>query len=295
MKMIKKLFILVSFIGLLCILNTTVEAAGVSIKTSKSTVKPGESFKVTISVSNSAGYVSASVTNGSGGFGSTWLENGSKSFTCKAGSSGTVTIKTSGTVADFSTEKDESASRSKSVKIQAQTTTTKKDTKKEETTKNKEENIKEENKVEIQKEDSNKEESYSLKSLEIEDVELAPEFKSNVFEYTIKVEDKDKLDIKAIANSSNTIINITGNEHLQLGENTIAITLKGQDDKEQVNYQIKVINEKSELTVAKERILKLEREKKVLIGISIILVVLTIGIAVVSIMKIKQCKKYSAE
>lgn len=294
MKMIKKLLLLISLIGILFILNTTVEAAGVSIKTSKSTVKPGESFKVTISVSNGAGYVSASVSNGSGGFGSTWLENSSKSFTCKAGNSGNVTIKTSGTVADFSTEKDESASRSKSVKIQAQTTT-KKDTdnktttKKEESTKTKEEDKKEEKKEEVQ------EENYSLKSLEIEGVELVPEFKSDVLQYTVKVADKDKLDINAIANSSNTIVNITGNENLQLGENTISITLKGQDDKEMVSYQINVIKEKSELAVAKEKIQKLEKEKRVLIGTNIILVVLTVGGISTAIIKMKKYKKYDEE
>lgn len=292
MKMIKKLLLLISLIGILFILNTTVEAAGVSIKTSKSTVKPGESFKVTISVSNGAGYVSASVSNGSGGFGSTWLENGSKSFTCKAGSSGNVTIKTSGTVADFSTEKDESASRSKSVKIQAQTTT-KKDTDKKTTTK-KEEDKKEEKKEEVQ-ETVQQEESYSLKSLEIEGVELLPEFKSDVLQYTVKVADKDKLDINAIANSSNTIVNITGNENLQLGENTISITLKGQDDKEMVSYQINVIKEKSELVVAKEKIQKLEKEKRILIGTNIILVVLTVGGISTAIIKMKKYKKYDKE
>lgn len=303
MKMIKKLLLLVSLIGILFILNTAVEAAGVSIKTSKSTVRPGESFKVTVSVSNGAGYVSASVSNGSGGFGSTWLENGSKSFTCKAGSSGNVTIKTSGTVADFSTEKDESASRSKSVKIQPKTTTTttKKDNnktttaKKEDTTKAKEENKKEEKEVETPTEEAKQEENYSLKSLEIEGVELLPEFKSDVFEYTIKVEDKDKLDMNAIANSSNIIVNITGNENLQLGENTILITLKGQDDKEVVSYKIKVIKEKSELTVAKEKIQKLETEKRILIGTNIILVVITVGGISTAIIKMKKYKKYDEE
>lgn len=277
MKIIKKLIILIIFIGLLFVFNTSVEAAGISIKTSKSTVKPGENFKVTISVSNGAGYVSASVSNGSGGFGSTWLENSSKSFTCKAGSSGTITIKTSGTVADFTTEKDESASRSKSIKIQEKTTTkttTKKST-------NQKEEIAEEKKLEENKDENNSEENYSLKSLEIEGEKIFPEFNSDVFEYTLNIKDKEKLNINAKANKEDLIVEIIGNENLAFGENTILIRLKGQDDKEMVSYKINVIKEKSELTLANEKIQKLEKINKIFIVIISLFIIFNIIMVVI--------------
>lgn len=277
MKIIKKLIILIIFIGLLFVFNTSVEAAGISIKTSKSTVKPGENFKVTISVSNGAGYVSASVSNGSGGFGSTWLENSSKSFTCKAGSSGTITIKTSGTVADFTTEKDESASRSKSIKIQEKTTTkttTKKST-------NQKEEIAEEKKLEENKDENNSEENYSLKSLEIEGEKIFPEFNSDVFEYTLNIKDKEHLNINAKANKEDLIVEIIGNENLAFGENTILIRLKGQDDKEMVSYKINVIKEKSELTLANEKIQKLEKINKIFIVIISLLIIFNIIMVVI--------------
>ena len=70
-----------SFIFFMLLLGTYVQAAALTISTSKSTVTPGESFKVTITVKNGAGYVKASVSNGTGSFGNTWLENESKSFT----------------------------------------------------------------------------------------------------------------------------------------------------------------------------------------------------------------------
>lgn len=277
MKIIKKLIILIIFIGLLFVFNTSVEAAGISIKTSKSTVKPGENFKVTISVSNGAGYVSASVSNGSGGFGSTWLENSSKSFTCKAGSSGTITIKTSGTVADFTTEKDESASRSKSIKIQEKTTTkttTKKST-------NQKEEIAEEKKLEENKDENNSEENYSLKSLEIEGEKIFPEFNSDVFEYTLNIKDKEHLNINAKANKEDLIVEIIGNENLAFGENTILIRLKGQDDKEMVSYKINVIKEKSELTLANEKIQKLEKINKIFIVIISLFIIFNIIMVVI--------------
>lgn len=292
MKVIKKVLISVLLIGIIFILNTAVKAANVSITTSKGTVKPGESFKVTVSVSDGAGYVSASVTNGSGGFGSAWLENGSKSFTCKAGSSGSVTIKTSGTVADFSTEKDESASRTKSVKIKEETkkttkTTTNK-TSASNTKKTKEED-KTEEKVKTQEpqeqQSEEKETKYLLNTLEILDNTISPNFKSEVFEYEVKIKGNNikVLDINAKANNDEAIMNITGNENLQLGENIITIELKGQDDKEITTYKIKVIKDKSDLDLANEEIDKLNsKNRKLLIAVIIFFVTtIILGISLV--------------
>lgn len=290
MKIIQRVVALIIFIGLFFVFNTAVQAAGVSISTSKSTVKPGESFKVTVSVTNGAGYVSASVSNGSGGFGNTWLENGSKSFTCKAGNSGKVTINTSGTIADFTTEKDESASKSKSVEIKQQTTANKVTTKKTTPTNNKtkkEETTKEESK---KIEQTIQEEKYLLESLEIEGEKLLPEFKSDVFEYTVNIKDKEQLNINAKANKESLIIEVVGNEKLQLGENTITINLKGQDDKEITSYKIKVIKEKSELTLANEKIQKLEKLNMIFIVIIALLIILIITIIIIYSVKIKKCK-----
>lgn len=298
MKRIKRSVALIIFIGLLFVFNTAVQAAGVSISTSKSTVKPGESFTVTVSVSNGAGYVSASVSNGSGGFGSTWLENGSKSFTCKAGNSGNVTINTSGTVADFTTEKDESASRSKSIKIQAQTTTTKTTTSKTSTTKTTSTTKKTNSATsETSKEESEKteetnqeEEKYLLKSLEIEGEEIIPEFGSEIFEYTVNIKDKEQLNINAKANKEDLIVEIVGNENLQFGENNIIINLKGQDDKEITSYRINVTKEKSELTLANEKIQKLEKLNTIFIGIIFLLIILIITIVIIYSVKIRKYK-----
>ena len=182
-----------------------------------------------------------------------WLENGSKSFTCKAGNSGNVEIKTSGTVADFSTEKDESASRTKTVKIQnqekAKTTSTKSTKKTTEATKKTEE------KKEETEENNEEEKTYSLAELKIDNAELKPDFQKDILEYELNVEDQKELNVIAKATDDNTIVEVTGNDNLKIGDNYITITLKGQDDKEIVTYKVKVNNQKSKLTLANEQIL----------------------------------------
>lgn len=115
----KKIKFLLFFVILLfSFLGTKSDAASINISTSKSSVSPGESFTVTVSVSNGAGSVTTTVSNGSGGM-TDFLDNSSYSFTCTAGSSGTVNITASGTVADYTTEQDENPSASASVSIVA--------------------------------------------------------------------------------------------------------------------------------------------------------------------------------
>lgn len=272
---------IVIFIATILILSNKINA-GVSISTSKGTVKPGESFTVTVSVNNAAGKVSASVSNGSGGFSSVWLENGSKSFTCKAGNSGNVEIKTSGTVADFSTEKDESASRTKTVKIQNQEkakTTSTKSTKK--TTVKKTEEKKEE-----VKENDEEEKTYSLSELKIDSAELKPDFQKDILEYELNVEDQKELNVIAKATDDNTIVEVTGNDNLKIGDNYITISLKGQDDKEIVTYKVKVNNQKSKLTLANEQILELQQQNTKLEILCFALAIVVILVSTILIIKL---------
>lgn len=288
-KKLNKIILLVIFIEIILWISSRAYAAGISIKTSKSTVKPGESFTVTVSVTNGAGKVSASVSNGSGGFGSTWLENSSKSFTCKAGNSGNVTIKTSGTVADFTTEKDEDASRSKSVTIKKESTS-KSENKKVTTTKN-QQSSKEDEEVKEEKTD----ERLALKSLKVDEANLTPEFKSDLFEYEIYVKDLEKINISAEPNNSQSFIDITGNENLQYGENYILINLRGQDDKDNTEYKIKVIKEKSDLTVAKEEIDVLKKKNNNIKIICICLALILIFSIAVNFILINRLRKRKNE
>lgn len=64
-----------------------------------------------------------------------------------------------------------------------------------------------------------------LTYLLIEDVELTPEFDSEVFEYTANVINKDNLEIVKVVNKEDATVEITGDKELVDGENIVTIKL----------------------------------------------------------------------
>lgn len=208
---IKSLVILLGIILITISLATISEAATLSISTSKSSVSPGETFQVTITLTNGAGYVTSD--------GQTqWLDNSSFSYTKTAGSSGSVTITATGVVADYTTEQDETVSDSKSVTIVQPVVETPPTT-------NNSNGSSSSNTPTTKKSDNSK-----LKSLQIAEGAITPEFSSSVKEYSINVPNEiTKLSIAAVADSSKATIKIIGNEELQVGENTIEIVVTAED------------------------------------------------------------------
>ena len=70
---------------------------------------------------------------------------------------------------------------------------------------------------------------------------VSPDFSKDIKEYYIVVDDKiNKFDITAIAENSNSIVSITGNENLKHGLNTININVKSEDRTKETNYKIYV-------------------------------------------------------
>lgn len=217
---IKSLVILLGIILTTISLATISEAATLSISTSKSSVSPGETFQVTITLTNGAGYVTSD--------GQTqWLDNSSFSYTKTAGSSGSVTITATGVVADYTTEQDETVSDSKSVTIvqpvvETPPTTNNSNGSSSSTNSN---GSSSSNTPTTKKSDNSK-----LKSLQIAEGAITPEFSSSVKEYSINVPNEiTKLSIAAVADSSKATIKIIGNEELQVGENTIEIVVTAED------------------------------------------------------------------
>lgn len=84
---------------------------------------------------------------------------------------------------------------------------------------------------------------------EDEKVELSytPEFSAEVYEYKMLLDetltDITKLDIEAVAAQEDFIVEITGNEELKDGENTVIITVKSKDGNTTVTYKILVTKE----------------------------------------------------
>lgn len=242
----KIIFELAIIIGILFAMTIKSNAASLSISTSKSSVSPGESFTVTVSVSGGAGYVSATASNGSGSMGSTFLDNASKSFTCTAGSSGSVTISASGVIADYSTENDEQKSAPITVSIVQPNkntggnsngsssnggSTTKKPT---------------ETKEEKKSTDS------TLSSLKIAEGEITPEFNKDVKEYAVTVPNEvTKLNITATPTDSKASVSVTEYEELKEGENAITISVTAEDGTTKTDYIIKATRQKKELALEK--------------------------------------------
>ena len=98
----------------------------------------------------------------------------------------------------------------------------------------------------------------SLSELTIAGYTLTPEFDSNVYEYTLEVNDLNvkSLEISAKANVEDADIEILGNEELEQGENIITILVKSDDNEEVLTYQIVVtIQEAAEVPVEENQII----------------------------------------
>lgn len=249
-KKILKSIIIIGIIGIMTlILTNTSDAASLSVKASKSSVSPGESFTVTVTLSDAAGPVSATVSGGSGSLAKEWLENSSKSFTCTAGSSETVTITASGTVGDFATGNDVTVRNSTSVTIVVPTPQPEPtpDPKPSNNTSNNNSSGKSSNNntsTTVKKSDNS-----NLSSIQIAEGVISPEFSKTVKEYTVNVPyEATKLSIAATPEHSKGTVTINGNDELKVGENLIEIIVTAEDSSTD-KYTIKAIRAKQELSL----------------------------------------------
>lgn len=249
-KKILKSIIIIGIIGIITlILTNTSDAASLSVKASKSSVSPGESFTVTVTLSDAAGPVSATVSGGSGSLAKEWLENSSKSFTCTAGSSGTVTITASGTVGDFATGNDVTVRNSTSVTIVVPTPQP------EPTPAPKPSNNTSNNNSSGNSSNNNtsatvkKSDNSNLSSIQIAEGVISPEFSKTVKEYIVNVPyEVTKLSIAATPEHSKGTVTINGNDELKVGENIIEIIVTAEDSSTD-KYTIKAIRAKQELSL----------------------------------------------
>lgn len=90
-----------------------------------------------------------------------------------------------------------------------------------------------------------------LTYLRIEDVELTPQFDPETFEYRVEVTNKDKLDIVAVQNVEDAILEITGDTDLQDGENEVLIAIK-KEGQQEVQYRITVIKTTEQVILPEE-------------------------------------------
>lgn len=128
----------------------------------------------------------------------------------------------------------------------------------------------------------------SLSELNVAGYTLTPEFDSNVYEYTLEVNDLNvkSLEISAKANVEDADIEILGNEELKQGENIITILVKSDDNEEVLTYQIVVtIQEAVEVPAEENQIIPgIDNNDLYLyggigIGVLIVLIIIIVVIA----------------
>ena len=148
-------------------------------------------------------------------------------------------------------------------------------------------------------EENQEQEALGLLSIAIDEeheIYLNPEFKTDIYEYTIELkEDLTEIPLKAIANRENAKVEIKGNEDLKEGENVITITVTDEETEETVEYKITV----KKGVIAREETAQNENKKSEETKWLIIAVatgaVAVIVIIIVSCILIKRRKKFENE
>lgn len=145
-----------------------------------------------------------------------------------------------------------------------------------ETTDNKEENTEETS--------TEEEETFGLKDLKIDGLELTPEFKTDVYEYSAELkEDKTSLELTTIATEENAEIEVTGNEDLKDGENIITVIVKEKDTDKTATYQITVNKIKEETNITEAIVNNIDNKTKemIILGIGILALIIVVIIIVI--------------
>lgn len=216
-KLIKIVTILVMFVTMMNLTN--VQAATFSVSKSKSSVAPGETFLVSISVKG-AGQFSVSASNGSVSSSSLWVD-GSGSVKVTAGQSGTTTVTVTASDVTASDESPITGSKSVSVSIKRASsgggtsggnssgTTTTTPTEPKEDTRSKD---------------------NDLSSLSVSTGTLSPEFSAGTTTYKVDLtSDVKKITINAKAKDSKASVSGTGEHELRVGENNLSVVVKAEN------------------------------------------------------------------
>lgn len=255
----KILFVLVVSIFAILLMTIKSDAASLSISTSKSSVAPGETFTVTVTVSGGAGNITTSVSNGSGGK-TEFLDNGSYSFTCKAGNSGSVTISASGVVGDYATEKDQNKSASRTVQIVTSNAGGSSNNNKPSGGGN----TSKPNNNTTTPTEKEKSKDSTLSALTVKEGTFTPEFKKDVKEYALTIPyETSEVNVTATPTDSKATVAVEGNKDLKEGENTVTVKVTAEDGSTS-NYVIKVTRKRVPLAL-KLLVVKYENQEGELI------------------------------
>lgn len=147
----------------------------------------------------------------------------------------------------------------------------------------------EENETNNEEENATEETPFGLSNLEVKGLEISPEFKTDVYEYTTKlVGDKNKIDISAEPTEEGSKVEITGNEDLKDGENIVTIVVTDATGEKTLTYQI-IVNKDSEEEITGTTTDNNENKKMlILVGCGALILVVIVVIVIIVIKKKKQ-------
>lgn len=125
-----------------------------------------------------------------------------------------------------------------------------------------------------------------LSSLKIGDLELSPAFSTNVYEYTVKyIGEGKEVNVDAVATNSDYIVEVTGNDNLQEGENIVTILVTDDNGDNIATYQVTVnkslVDEEAIAREQEEARKQEEQKKMIIIGVAVGVIVLIIVVAII--------------
>ncbi len=123
--------------------------------------------------------------------------------------------------------------------------------------------------------------SNGLSNLKINNLEISPNFETNVYEYTAKyIGEGTKLDITATPTDPKYVVEIMGNEELKEGENIITILVSDNKGENVATYQItltkSLVDEEAIAREQEEARKKEEQKKMFVIGVVVAVVIIAI-------------------
>ncbi len=205
--------------------NVSWATVSMSVTSNKSEVNPGETFMVTIKVSGGEGYVNISAENGKVDKTYEWIGNNSLTVNCTAGTSGTVKINVSGTIADSDTANDEKKSGTVSVNIKSTSSSN-------------------ENNSNNGTTSGNTTESKSTEA-KLSNLEITPNdfkgFKKNIYKYTHEVPNSvSEITVVATPVKGAKVTSGTGKVTLKEGNNEIKVNVMAEDGKTTQTYKLTI-------------------------------------------------------
>lgn len=141
-----------------------------------------------------------------------------------------------------------------------------------------------------------KKKEIGLSELKINDLSLSPEFKTNVYEYTVKyIGQATSLEIQTKATNDSYTVEIVGNTDLKEGENLITILVSDENGENVATYQVTVNKSLvDEEAIALEETRKKEEQQRMII-IGAIIAILIIGIIIFLIIRRRKNRGYAEE